>query len=172
MGFASCLRYYSDVAHWRPTKLSTMFGHLLGWYTIYKLSWALALDRILPGAKFTILAALLHGTPAGGVSQTLWRGTRNGITEHSQRKPPIFGRATITLGIGPHSSITLLRCVASSSDLLPRSLPRLNSNISRLPSLTRAIPKRFRDEYRTRYKALNKRSVHFTYLRTYRWCGR
>jgi len=25
-GFASCLRYYSDVAHWRPTKLSTMFG--------------------------------------------------------------------------------------------------------------------------------------------------
>ena len=32
-----------------------------------------------------ILAALLHGTPAEGVSQTLRSGTRNGITELSQR---------------------------------------------------------------------------------------
>jgi len=39
-----------------------------------------------------------------GVSQTLRRGTRNGITELSQRAPPIFGWAAITLGIGPHSS--------------------------------------------------------------------
>ena len=37
-----------------------------------------------------ILAALLHGTPAAGVSQTLRRGTRNGITELSQIAPPIF----------------------------------------------------------------------------------
>jgi len=50
-----------------------------------------------------ILAALLHGTPAVGVSQTLQRDTRNGITEFSQRAPPIFGWATITLDIGPHS---------------------------------------------------------------------
>jgi len=50
-----------------------------------------------------ILAALLHGTAAAGVSQTLRRGTRNGITELSQRAPPIFGWAAITLGIGPHS---------------------------------------------------------------------
>jgi len=49
-----------------------------------------------------ILTALLHGTPATGVSQTLRRGTRNGITELSQRAPPIFGEASITLGIGPH----------------------------------------------------------------------
>jgi len=51
-----------------------------------------------------ILAALPHGTPASGVSQILRRGTRNGITELSQRAPPIFGTAAITLGIGPHSS--------------------------------------------------------------------
>jgi len=38
-----------------------------------------------------ILAALLHGTPAAGVSQTLQRGTKNGIMELSQRAPPIFG---------------------------------------------------------------------------------
>jgi len=34
-GFASCLRFCSDVAHWRQTKLCTMFGHLLRCYTIY-----------------------------------------------------------------------------------------------------------------------------------------
>ena len=44
---------------------------------------------------FRILAALLHGTPPAGVSQSLRR---------DQRAPPIFGRAAITLGIGPHSS--------------------------------------------------------------------
>jgi len=40
-----------------------------------------------------ILAALLHGTPAAGVRQTVRRGklTRNGITELSQMAPPVFG---------------------------------------------------------------------------------
>jgi len=42
---------------------------------------------------------LLHGIPATGVSQTLRRGTRNGITELSQRAPLTFGWAAITLGI-------------------------------------------------------------------------
>ena len=51
-----------------------------------------------------ILAALLHGIPAAGVSQTLRSGTGNGITEISQRAPPIFARAAIMLGIGPHSN--------------------------------------------------------------------
>ena len=51
-----------------------------------------------------ILAALLHGTPAAAVSQTLQRSTRDEITELSQTAPPIFGWAAITFGIGPHSS--------------------------------------------------------------------
>jgi len=53
-----------------------------------------------------ILAALLHGTRAVGISQTLPRGTRNGITELLPRVSPIRGIAAITLGmgIGPHSS--------------------------------------------------------------------
>ena len=91
-GFASCLRYGSDVAHWRPTKLFTMFGRLLVWYTrpIYIFWGRLPPDGIFPGEKFTLglcrrLAILywqlLHGTPAAGVSQTLQRGTRNGITK-------------------------------------------------------------------------------------------
>ena len=51
--------------------------------------------------RSAILAVLLHGRRAVGVSQTLRLGTRNGITELSQRAPPILGRAAITLGIGP-----------------------------------------------------------------------
>ena len=42
---------------------------------------------------FRVLAALLHGTPVLGVSRLC------GI---EQRVPPIFSRAAITLGIGPH----------------------------------------------------------------------
>ena len=62
-----------------------------------------------------ILAALLHGTPAAGVSQTLWRGTRNGITKLSQRAPPIFSWAAIKLGIIPHSSFLLCMCYMYSA---------------------------------------------------------
>ena len=42
------LRYCNDVAQWKPTKLCTMFGHFLGWYTIYTFL------GLLPGAKFTL----------------------------------------------------------------------------------------------------------------------
>jgi len=44
---------------------------------------------------FRVLAALLHGTLVVAVNQNC------GV---EQRAPPIFGRATITLGIGLHSS--------------------------------------------------------------------
>jgi len=43
---------------------------------------------------FRVLTALLHGTLVVGVSQI-----NCGV---EQRAPPIFGRAAITLGIGPH----------------------------------------------------------------------
>jgi len=69
-------------------------------------------DGILPAAKFVlrlarsrILAVLLHGTPAAGSAKLcgVVQRTRKGNTELSQRAPPIFGWAAITLGIGPHS---------------------------------------------------------------------
>jgi len=37
-GFESWLCYCSNVVHRRPTNLCTMFGRLLGWYTIYTFS--------------------------------------------------------------------------------------------------------------------------------------
>ena len=46
---------------------------------------------------FRVLAVLLHGSQVVSVSQTLLCGVE-------QRAPPMFGRATITLDIGPHSS--------------------------------------------------------------------
>jgi len=44
---------------------------------------------------FCVLAALLRGRQVVSVSQT---------SRVEQRAPPMFGRATIRLGIGPHSS--------------------------------------------------------------------
>jgi len=51
-----------------------------------------------------ILAALLYGTGAAGISQNLRHATRNEITELSHKAPPVFGRVATTLSIGPHSS--------------------------------------------------------------------
>ena len=48
---------------------------------------------------FGVLAALLHGILVVGVIK---------LCGVEQRAPPIFGRATITLGIGPHSSFFYL----------------------------------------------------------------
>jgi len=45
MGFASWLRYRTDVTERRSTKLCTMFGRLLRWYTVYTFSRALARYR-------------------------------------------------------------------------------------------------------------------------------
>jgi len=98
-GFASWLRYCSDVAKRRSTKLCTMFGRLLGWYTIYAFWGLFPLTEIcqvqnslcVQVLRSLILVALLHGTRAAAVSQTLWRGTRNGIMELSMRAPLIIG---------------------------------------------------------------------------------
>jgi len=61
-------------------------------------SLAAEIDPVVWGIQanfngFRVLAALLHGTPGSG------RQPNCGV---EQREPPMFGRATITLG--PHSS--------------------------------------------------------------------
>ena len=45
---------------------------------------------------FCVLAALLHGTLVVASAK---------LSGVEQRAPPVFGRAAITLGIGPHSSL-------------------------------------------------------------------
>jgi len=113
LGFACWLRYCTNVAQWTSTKLCTMLGSLLGWYTIYIFRGCCPLREFcqvrnslcVQVLHFPILAALLHGTRAVGVSQTLRHGTRNAIKELFYRASPIFGMAAITLGIGPYSSI-------------------------------------------------------------------
>jgi len=97
-------------------QLCTMFGRLLGWYTMYTFSGLFPPDGILPGAEFTLRPSLAFSYigsvtarhSSSGVSQALRRGTKNGIAELSQRAPPIFGWAAITLSVGPHSSYLFL----------------------------------------------------------------
>jgi len=59
--FRVLLRYCTDIAQRTSTKLCTMFGRLLSWYT----------NGILPDAKFTLCSSLAFSC------------TRNGITELS-----------------------------------------------------------------------------------------
>jgi len=61
----------------------------------------------VPSLAFSYIGSVTVRHSSSGVSQTLWHGTRNGITELSQRAPHIFGWAAITLGIGPHSTLCL-----------------------------------------------------------------
>jgi len=114
IGFTSWLHYWTHVIQWRSTKLCTMFGCRRGWYIIY----IYIFGGFCPMTEFChvqyslcgqvlrspILEVLVHGTRVVGISQTLRRGTRNGIRELWQRVPPIFCRAAIMFCIGPHSS--------------------------------------------------------------------
>ena len=79
---------YTDVAQRRSTKLCTMFGCFLGWYIMYAFWGLLPLTEFcqvqyslcVQVLRCSILAALLHGTRAVGVSQALRCGifTRQG----------------------------------------------------------------------------------------------
>jgi len=72
----------------RSTKLYTMFGRLLRWYTTY-----------------------IH-TFWGSCPLTEFCQVQNSLCVQTLRRSaqgtPIFGRAVITLGIGPHSSLNVL----------------------------------------------------------------
>jgi len=78
-GFASWLRYCSDVAQRKPTNLGTMFGRLLGWYTIIihfgsscpvTEFWQVQDLLCVQVLRSPILPSLLNGTRVVGVSQT------------------------------------------------------------------------------------------------------
>ena len=106
------LRYCTDVAHRCEPNFARCLAVSCGGILRIHFRWLLSPNGILPAAKFTLRSSLLisyissflHGSRAVDVSQSLRRGTRNGITDLSRKAPSIFGRAAITLGIGPHSS--------------------------------------------------------------------
>ena len=87
-GFASCLRCCTDVAHRRPSKLYTTFGHLLGWYTIYKFSGALAPLTEFCQVQYSLYVQVCilpywqryFTALQQQASAILGRGTRSGIT--------------------------------------------------------------------------------------------
>jgi len=88
---------------WPSLHYVYIFGGSCPLTKLYQLQTSLCVQILLS----PILVALLHGSRPAGVSQNLRRATRTGITELSQKAPPIFGWAPwagITLGIGPHSS--------------------------------------------------------------------
>jgi len=59
-------------------------------------------NEILQGAKFTLHPTTLAFSYIGSV--THWSSGRQPNCGVEQKAPPIFGRAAITLSIGPHSS--------------------------------------------------------------------
>jgi len=80
-----------------------------------------------------ILAALLHGT----------RAVAKVCDVRQLRAPPIFGRAAITLGIGPHSSFYSApqcshckRCIATA---IPSVCPSVRLSVTRLYCVTPTI---------------------------------
>jgi len=69
-GFASWLRYCTDVAQWKSNKLCTMFGRVLGWNAIHFRGSCLVTEffqvqySLCVQVLRSILAALLHGARA------------------------------------------------------------------------------------------------------------
>ena len=99
--------------HRRPTKLCTTFGRLLRWHTIYTYSGLLSTDGILPGAKFTLHPSLLYWQRYCKALQQRASAKLCGMVQgielrNFRRGRHLFGWAAITLGIGPHSSLSLL----------------------------------------------------------------
>jgi len=111
-GFACWFRYCSDVADRRQTKFARCLAVCWAATLYIHFQGLLPSNGNLPCARFTLcprLAFCYIGTVSAwhcsmDVSQTLWRGTQNGIGEFLQRAAPVFGWAPVTLGIGSHSS--------------------------------------------------------------------
>ena len=101
------------VAQRRSTKLCTMFGRLLGWYTIYTFSGSLDPNGILSGAictlrpsmAFSYIGSVTTRVQAVDVTQTLRHRIRKRITELSLLV------CVPSLGIGPHSSVCMFVCI-------------------------------------------------------------
>ena len=105
-GFTSCLRYCSDVAHRRPTKLSTMFYRLQGWYIFggscpwqnfarYKIHFT---SKSCVGLFWQCYCMAVQQRP----SAKLRRRTRNGITHTYTHTHGTFAEGATCIRQGGH----------------------------------------------------------------------
>jgi len=118
MCFASCLRYCSDVTHRRPTKLCTMLGRLLGWYTIYYIHFRgfLPPDGILSGIKFTLCPSLAFSYIGSVTARHSSSGRQpNFAASFKEWNYGIFAEGATYIRLGghhvghrPHSSVFLI----------------------------------------------------------------
>jgi len=75
-----------------------MFGRLLGWYTVYIFSAALAYNGILPGAKFTLRPSLALSYIGIVTARHSNSGRQTNFAALSRGRH-LFNRAAISLGI-------------------------------------------------------------------------
>ena len=90
-GFASCIHCCSDVAQRTPTRLCTVCGHLLRWYTIYiHFRGLFRPDRILPGTKFTLRPSLAFACIGSITAQHSSSGRQPNYTVFQKTQPLCF----------------------------------------------------------------------------------
>jgi len=128
-GFTSWLRYCSVITQRKSTKLCTVFGHLLGWYTIFTFSGALAPQWNSARCKIhfaskscfllfwqcygTVLEQWASAKLCGMVQgMELWNFCFSSFSTEGTTYIP---RAAIMLGIGPHSSYYLILLLSTFS---------------------------------------------------------
>ena len=134
-GFASWQRYWSDVAQQKPTKLCTVFGCLLNWYTTYTFLTVFARLWNFAGCKIHIASSKSCALVfwyivawAVGASQTLRRWTEG---DHH-------------VGHWPHLvSFALLYIMSSKNTDTPRH-PCLYRNLSYNVSVS-LLTRKFRE---------------------------
>jgi len=101
-----CLRYCISIVHRRPTELCTMFGRLLGWYTIYTFSGLLPPIGILPGAKFILrpIQVLLAFSYIGSVTARLSSNRRqpNFVAWYKEWNYKTFAEGATYIQLGSH----------------------------------------------------------------------
>jgi len=103
----SWLRYCTDVAHCRSTRLCTVFGCLLGWYTMYTLlGGMLPCNGIFPRAKFTLHPSLAFSYIG---SITAWHSSSGRWPNFAafSRGRHLYSAEAVTLVIGPHTGLCM-----------------------------------------------------------------
>ena len=81
----------------------TMFGRLMGWYTIYTFSGALASDGILPATKFTLRPSLAFSYIGSVIARHLSSGRQpNLVAWYREWNYGTFAEGATYIRLGDH----------------------------------------------------------------------